>query len=338
MPKFTQTAPGALVIAVVLAGCSGGSLSSSTPGTTDVASSAQQSAERAVAHPELASVPGYAPGATRTPVSLLEAKSFKGDVWLDDPSTNALLKCTSKGCTAEGAGENFSEPQGLAADAKGNVYIADTANSRVVVLNESGSLVETLSDPGEYPAGVGVATDGTVGVTNILSTSGGSGNVVFYAPGATSPSRTATGLLSRFYFGGFDKSGNFYLDGEDSGGNVHVAVVAKGSDTVSDTGITGVAFPGGVQVDTKDVLNVDDQTCPCIQTYKLPSLTHQRTIALNVGDPVTFAFVKGDADIWVGGSPIGEYSYPAGKLVYTLNPGGGFSETAGIVAVPIGQY
>jgi hypothetical protein len=230
-----------------------------------------------------------------------------------------------------------------AAKKGGNVYVADTANSRIVELDKNGKQVAILDDSGYYPAGVGVALDGTVGVTNICDVQSCSqGNIEFYAPGATSPTSTATGLFARYYFGGFDAAGNFYNDGTDNNGVPHVGVVAAGGTTDVDTGITGISFPGGVQVAQQkngpQVLDVDDQSCPCIDQYSLPGLAFIGSIQFASVDPVTFALNKSDTDMWVadaGQASLDEFAYPAGGAsVYSIS---GFSVPIGVVAVPPGE-
>ena len=270
-------------------------------------------------------------------------------VWVTDAGNNEVFECRGEdyckptGSLEPGSG-TWNEPQGIAADAKGNVYVADTGNSRIVELSPNGAQLAILTDPGEYPAGVGVANDGTVGVTNICnSASCGTGNIVFYAPGSTTPTSSATGLLYRYYFGGFDSKGNFYNDGEDASGNVHVGVVLKGSAYDIDTGITGTAFPGGVEVSKKkSTLNVLDQTCPCLRAYSLKA-GHALLATVPLGDatdPVTFGFTKGDADLWVadaGAALANEYLYPAGGSPVN-SYSGYFSQPIGAVAVPRGQF
>ena len=294
------------------------------------------------AQPDLVVRPGVVAKATYGVPEIAAGRPFKGSIWVSDVGTNTLYKCTPKKCTSEYSG--FEEPQGLAADRKGHVYVADTANLRIVVLNGDGSLYETLSDPNERPAGVAVAPNGTVGVTNICSLSCAGGNVVLYAPGATSPTCTATGLLYRFYFGGFDENGDLFVDGEDASGNAHVGEVVAGTCAVIDTGISPApSFPGGIQVGNADgLLNVGDQVSSTIAQYKLPGLSLVKTVRLSgASDPVTFAFSKGDADLWVGDAGAGEaneFAFPAGgSPIYTLGSGG-FNEPVGVVAVPVGEY
>ena len=41
-------------------------------------------------------------------------------------------------------GGQFAEPRGVAADGSGNVYVADSKNSRIVVLDSNGALLRAL--------------------------------------------------------------------------------------------------------------------------------------------------------------------------------------------------
>jgi uncharacterized protein (TIGR03663 family) len=66
----------------------------------------------------------------------------------------------------------FAEPRGLATDAKGNLYVADTKNSRIQVFDSNGQFVRSVGAPGsadgqlKEPCGVAVAPDGTVVVAD----------------------------------------------------------------------------------------------------------------------------------------------------------------------------
>jgi len=69
-------------------------------------------------------------------------------------------------------GGQFAEPRGVAADGSGNIYVADSKNSRIVVLDSNGALRRALGTkgPGEgqvnEPSGVAVGPDGMVFVAD----------------------------------------------------------------------------------------------------------------------------------------------------------------------------
>jgi DNA-binding beta-propeller fold protein YncE len=66
----------------------------------------------------------------------------------------------------------FWGPRGIAVDAQGHVFVADTGNKRIAVFDEEGNYITEFGmaglDPGQFdePVGVAVANDGTVYVTD----------------------------------------------------------------------------------------------------------------------------------------------------------------------------
>jgi len=71
------------------------------------------------------------------------------------------------GSCGNGLGQ-FSEPRGVAVDASGNIYVADTGNRRIVKLNSQGKVAKTWGQEGEgdgqflEPFDLGVSPDGTL--------------------------------------------------------------------------------------------------------------------------------------------------------------------------------
>jgi hypothetical protein len=214
--------------------------------------------------------------------------------------------------------------------------VADTGNSRAVVFTASCSTQAILDDSGYLPIDVAIASDGTVAVTNLCAAPSctGSGNIAFYAPGSTTITSVATGLMSNYYFGDFDKNGNFYNDGLTSQGTTVVGVVARGSTTDDPTGITGIGQPGGIQVARNGSINIDDPTCSCIQIFNGSS--HTGTVRLSgTVSATTFAFTKSNSDIWVADPytlNVYEFHYPSGGS--SVNVLQGFSKPVGVAVSP----
>lgn len=212
-------------------------------------------------------------------------------------------------CVNYGSG-GFS---GLSIDASGNIYIAEFNDQQIGVYSASTCDFEfNLPDGGYMPLDVAVARDGTVAITNEYSTSLGAGNVTFIS--SSGGTRTATGLLSNFYFGAFDKRGNLYTDGFTASGSVAVGVVAPGSAVVKATEISGIGYPGGIQVAKDGTVNVDDQACSCIKMFKNGS--NVGTVDLDgTADAISFAFNRMNTKLWVAdytSGTVSEYAYPAG--------------------------
>lgn len=214
-------------------------------------------------------------------------------------------------------------------------YVADYGNQRVVVFTDTCQTVQVLDDAGYFPTDVAVAHDGTVAVTNLCaapSCSGG-GNISFYARGSTKVTRVVTGLMSQYYYGDFDSHGNFYNDGL-SGSAVEVGVVPHGSKTDKATGISGIKFPGGIQIAHNGTINIDDQTCACIQIYK--GSHNVGTVSLpGVTKPVTFALDRSNKHLWVtdvSSKTVDEFAYPrGGKILYQFT---GFYQPIGVGVEP----
>lgn len=97
-----------------------------------------------------------------------------GDVWVTDGfelhgGNSRLLKFTASGAAAGAWGRfgsqagQFMEPEGVALDANGNVYVADAFNERVQILRSSGTYVTEIPIPpfkrGWGSVVTGVATD-----------------------------------------------------------------------------------------------------------------------------------------------------------------------------------
>jgi hypothetical protein len=291
--------------------------------------------------------PGVVPAATfpaHAFVNTVAIQAASTKIFVSDAVGNVVNIYTTAGKQI-GQLTGFSQPQGLAADKKGNLYVADTNNSQILVFAPPYTKApKKLADPGYFPAGVAVVTIANVtyvGVSNICSAPNcGQGGFIIYKNGkAQKP--ILSSLISRVYFCGFDAKGNLYADGQDSNFATVIGELPKGSKTfkVLTTG-NAISFPGGVQVTTKGKIAIDDQNAASIYTYNPPkggSLGSPiATTALSgSGDTVTYAFTSTDKDLWTADAANAasyEFAYPAGgSAVKTITVGG---QPIGVAVVP----
>jgi RHS repeat-associated protein len=109
------------------------------------------------------------------------AVDSKGDVWVADTGGNRIEEYGPAGehlaaypsLEEEGRGENkaFNGPQGIAVDAKGDIWVADTGNSRIVVLVKEGERIYPVNEFGtagsgetqfKEPQGIAVGAEGNL--------------------------------------------------------------------------------------------------------------------------------------------------------------------------------
>jgi NHL repeat-containing protein len=123
---------------------------------------------------------------------------------------------TQWGTNGTGNGQ-FDSPGGVATDAAGNVYVADTGNSRIQKFTSDGAYLTRWGSPGPGPERFNTPP---VGVA--AGTSGNTYAVESGAPGVYAPrvlQFTNTGAFVRFWYVGYrcagvatDESGNVYVD------------------------------------------------------------------------------------------------------------------------------
>lgn len=209
-PSFIACAAGAL-----LAGCSNAGTPSSTlaPPSGGAAAALKHAAVPSVAaRPDAAVRPNHhkswvSPDAKRAPRLL-----FISDYGAGDVSIFTLPDLTLKGTLT-----GFSFPEGECSDASGNIWIANTGASQMLLYTRTGTLVKTLSVPNEFPAGCSVnKSNNDLAVTNIESVSGGAGSVMVFKNGSGSGTTYTAPSLYLYFFAGYDDSGNLFFDGMDA--------------------------------------------------------------------------------------------------------------------------
>lgn len=141
-----------------------------------------------------------------------------GNIYVADRTNHTLRRITPEGVTetlagsagqfgstdGDGKDARFWYPQGLAIDASGNVYVADTSGKRVRKVTPKGA-VTTLASGFKYPTAVAVDRAGNVFVTDSSNyviqkiTREGTVSVVAGKPGEAG-SKNGRGEEARFHF------------------------------------------------------------------------------------------------------------------------------------------
>ncbi|KQH80121.1 serine/threonine protein kinase [Mycobacterium gordonae] len=188
------------------------------------------------------------------------------------------------------------QPQGLAVDANGTVYVADF-NNRVVKLAAGSNTQTVLPFTGlTYPQGVGVDAAG-----NIYVADRGNNRVVkLDAKSNTQADLPFTGLNHPDGVA-VDPSGTVYVTDSD---NDRVLKLNSGSSTPTELPFTGLAVPSGIAVDTAGAVYVTDH-----ETGKV--------VKLDTGSsaPTTLPFT--------GGHPVGVAVDASHKKVFVADNGNG---------------
>ena len=285
-----------------LAGCSGGG--AGAPAATSAFS--QQ-----VSHSTSVLRPGVPELHSNRPATAFVSNEIndKGgaSIIVSDASDNVVdIFNTAGKQTAQLTG--FSEPQGLALDTAGNLYVADTNNGRIQVYAAGfKGTPTTINDPGESPASVAIDSNGNLGVANILTTSDGPGSVSFFNKSGTLLTTLSNANFAKVIFDAFDHNGNLYIDGTNASGAFIAGEVVGGVSgkaiTVLTTG-NSVGYPGGIAISSRGKIALDDQENLAIFTYNAPvtgslGTPIATTPLTGAGDPISFAITRTNKEIWV---------------------------------------
>lgn len=171
--------------------------------------------------------------------------------------------------------EGFLEVQGGCSEISsgGNVYFANTSMSTIDEYNHSGTYVATITDPGQYPVGCSYdRTTGNLAVSNIISSSGGSGSVSIFDGGTLVNTCTFPNVARAYFLGYEGKTGRLWVDGYDSSGVFQYGYFFDTTGACKFTSVTisgaTIGFPGMVQWSAKTkYMNVGDQ-----DTFSAPTI------------------------------------------------------------------
>jgi hypothetical protein len=233
---------------------------------------------------------------------------------------------------------SLASPEGMATDSAGDLYVANTEDKNVLVYARgSNSPTATLNDPGEFPADVAVAADGTVYVANVFGPMFAPGNVVIYAPGSSSPTKTLTNKHFNHVIGvALDRNGNLFVscNGNLGSGSGGVVEFKSGSVEGRDTHIS-LHAAGGVGFDRDGHLVVIDQDAATLNVYDIgnPKPIHQLALP---GDAYYFAFNKESTRVYVadyGLSEIDVFRYRPSALTLVNKITNGISASSGNIGI-----
>jgi sugar lactone lactonase YvrE len=310
----------------------------------------------------LAATPGTADGsgpAARFSFPTGVVADGAGNIYIADSANHTIRKITPAGVvstlagraevsgSADGSGPNarFSAPQGLAADAAGNLYVADTSNHTIRKITPDGrvsTFAGQASNPGHldgigsaarfvYPEGVAVDAAGNVYVAdtanNTIRKISPTGNVITLAGlAATSGSTdgTASAALFRNPEGiAVDAGGNVYVvDSYNStirkitpGAVVStLAGVAGSYGSVDGTGAAArFAGPVGIAADPAGIVYVADN-----RNHTIRKITPDGMVKTVVGQAEVGGIVPGPLPGLLA-LPRGIALTPTGDLLITTN-------------------
>jgi sugar lactone lactonase YvrE len=223
-------------------------------------------------------------------------------------------------------GSGFSSASGVAVDASGNVYVADTGNNAVKeILFAQGYTMITLATGFSSPSGVAVDLSGNLYVSDTgnnavkeILAAGGYKTINTLGSGFASPTGVAV-----------DGTGNVYV--ADSGNNAVKEIQAAGGYTTVKTLGNGFNDPTGVALDgSGDVFVADHGNSAVKEILPAGGYTTVNTVGSGLNSPYGVA-LDANWNVYVtdtGNSVVKEMMAPAYTSVMTL--GGGFNQAKGL--------
>lgn len=359
MFRLISAALGASATLAMLAGCSGGSSSAVfSPGGPGVGGQPVQRQisstgriDNSLLPPTIARI-SHEPVATAT---FMDPRALGTSlIFVSDAADGVIDIYPQAGKNQKMVGQitGLTQPQGITTDKNGDLYVANTNSSNVLVYAPpyTGAPKLTILDNHQFPVDVAVSSTGVVAVTNICNAPRcplNTGNVKIYAKGSTKSCATVSDTafnFTRVMFAEFDKSGALYIDGMNGGYQTSFGLVTGGCHATSITNlgyIYTVAFPGGIQIDKAGRIAFCDP-------YRFQVATFDPPVNNTFGQPVSttpltgstlamgIAILASGVNLYVadaGGPGLAEkYNYPAGGAIKNTIAVGG--QPIGIAVTP----
>lgn len=216
--------------------------------------------------------------------------------------------------------DGIDQPEGLAVDTKGNLYVANLDSNTVTVYGPRETKPSLTLNVPDRPLDVAVGSNGYVYVGDEA------GGIDVYPPGATSSSRRLTNSSLTVVAGVAVSSSNdvYAAGGSDNSSYATAAVVefAKAKGSGKNLGLTGLygRLPGVIV--TGNDLIVTDFDAGEILTYPLGQTSPSS--AISVDSPVRPALTEAEHKIFIPSTDSGNtgvYDYPSGTFVTNIQVG-----------------
>jgi hypothetical protein len=333
--RFSTLTPiaSAVLASVLTAGCAGngspagGAFAPTVSGAARSFGHARPLPGTEILRHAVASLRGYVEPHVDRSIAVAPGRSRQtgAQVYVSDIGTNLVLGFAQPGTVPTLLLAGFRIPQGLATDASGNLYVANTGALNIQVFAPGAtSPFLTIDEPNDLPLGVAIDKSGNIWASNIINDSDGPGSVVEYSSSGTLEQTISCPALQKYYFIAVDGSGNVFVDGfaDLSNHNPSVQEIPAGTSTCV-TLPPLIAAPGGLATTASGDLVVDDQE-GFTKTYAAPTFkrTLHKIVFDGVIDPVTIALQAGETSIW---SADANPQYTATQFAY---PAGGSSTSA----------
>jgi hypothetical protein len=251
-----------------------------------------------------------------------ERRSFNGAsklLYVSDELNNLVDIYSVPGYSKVGQISNgINEPEGIATDEKGNLYVANFFGGTVTIYKpETTSPYRTLIES-HGPDDVAVATNGYVLTGDVA------GGVDVYAPGATNPSTRLTNSgISSVRGVGVDANNNVYAAGMNASSKGVVIEYTDMSGGGTNLGLQDLKSPHGVLVDKNNNVVVSDAVAGAIFIYP-PGKTSPSS-EISVSNPNGSTVNRQENLIYVPQGHMDHVDvldYPSGKDVKRLSTGG----------------
>ncbi len=214
----------------------------------------------------------------------------------------------------------IAQPAGECVSKSGNVFIANSNKSTILVYAHGGTKpVRTITDPGYDPLGCAVdPATGNLAVTSYTG-SNGHGALAIYAHAAGKPKVFYDASIPHMSYCGYDGAGNLFFDGYTGKHAVVFGELPKGGSKIQSITLNqAIATAGGVQWDGTN-LAVGDVNAAVIYRFKMSG---------GKGTKVGSTPLKGSLYVdqfWIQGSLVIAPDYIGGKVRFYKYPGGGSS-------------